>query len=421
MGPYCFAQMVQGEAPVKTVLYISYDGMTDPLGQSQVLPYLVALSEKGYKFTILSFEKKIRYDKEKERIHAIIKEAGISWVPLTFSQNPPVVSKIYDRWRMKRKSIRLFTEHRFDLIHCRSYIAAEMGLLLKRRFGTRFLFDMRGFWADEKVDSGQWNQRNFFFRGVYKYYKKKEKDFLLNADAVVSLTIAAKDDLLSKVQYDQLQIDVIPCCADMDHFDFYKISINEISFIREKIGIKPDQKVITYLGSVGGWYLVREMFIFFKQLLLKHPNFVLLLLTKDDAGTVRRQAAEVGIPAEKLFITFAGRDQLPGYLALSACSIFLIRPTYSKIASSPTKHAELMSMGIPVICNNIGDTGNIIQHTTTGLLINEFSPKEYDRIIGQLDELLSIPKDRIRQSAAQYFDLGKGVEKYNAIYQRILS
>ena len=44
----------------KKVLYITYDGMTDPLGQSQVLPYLVGLSEKGYKFTILSFEKKER-------------------------------------------------------------------------------------------------------------------------------------------------------------------------------------------------------------------------------------------------------------------------------------------------------------------------------------------------------------------------
>ncbi len=31
------------------ILYISYDGMTDPLGQSQVLPYLKGLAKKGYK------------------------------------------------------------------------------------------------------------------------------------------------------------------------------------------------------------------------------------------------------------------------------------------------------------------------------------------------------------------------------------
>lgn len=42
----------------KQVLYISYDGMTDPLGQSQVLPYLVGLSKEGFQFTLVSCEKR---------------------------------------------------------------------------------------------------------------------------------------------------------------------------------------------------------------------------------------------------------------------------------------------------------------------------------------------------------------------------
>ncbi len=46
----------------QNVLYISYDGMTDPLGQSQVLPYLIGLSEQGYAFDLISFEKKERFE-----------------------------------------------------------------------------------------------------------------------------------------------------------------------------------------------------------------------------------------------------------------------------------------------------------------------------------------------------------------------
>ena len=42
------------------VLYISYDGMTDPLGQSQVLPYLEGLAKKNYAITLISFEKEER-------------------------------------------------------------------------------------------------------------------------------------------------------------------------------------------------------------------------------------------------------------------------------------------------------------------------------------------------------------------------
>ena len=42
---------------MKNILFISYDGMTDPLGQSQVIPYLQGLSKKGFQFYLLSCEK----------------------------------------------------------------------------------------------------------------------------------------------------------------------------------------------------------------------------------------------------------------------------------------------------------------------------------------------------------------------------
>src|SRR5205814_6316570 len=38
----------------RCVLYISYNGMLDPLGQSQVIPYLKELSKLGVRFTLLS-------------------------------------------------------------------------------------------------------------------------------------------------------------------------------------------------------------------------------------------------------------------------------------------------------------------------------------------------------------------------------
>ena len=38
----------------RRVLFISYNGMLDPLGQTQVLPYLRELGKKGVQFTLLS-------------------------------------------------------------------------------------------------------------------------------------------------------------------------------------------------------------------------------------------------------------------------------------------------------------------------------------------------------------------------------
>ncbi|NOT51417.1 MAG: glycosyltransferase [Chitinophagaceae bacterium] len=403
------------------VLYISYDGMTDPLGQSQVLPYIIELSKRGYQFTLLSFEKKKRFDSERSIIEKIVKENSIEWVPLFFTSKPPVLSKIYDRWKLLKTAFRLQRKNKYDIIHCRSYIAAEAGLRLKKKFGTKFLFDMRGFWADERVDNGQWDLKKTLYRKLYDHYKKKEKQFFLEADAIVSLTGAGKDHILSKDEYRALSIEVIPCCADLGYFDFGKVAAERSQKLKGELAISSAKKVITYLGSVGGWYMTKEMFAFYKQLLLTHPEFILLILTKDDKEKVIKEASEAGISAEQLVVRYAKREEVPVYLSVSDCSIFFIRPTFSKTASSPTKHGELMGMGIPVICNDIGDTGKIIEATKTGAMIGSFTGEDYRLVIERLPEILSIPKAYIRQKAFDFFDLEKGAEKYSQLYSKILN
>ncbi len=56
---------------MKEILYLSYDGMTDPLGQSQVLPYICGLAKHGYTFTLISCEKPQRFAANKHIIISI--------------------------------------------------------------------------------------------------------------------------------------------------------------------------------------------------------------------------------------------------------------------------------------------------------------------------------------------------------------
>ncbi|RYZ28935.1 MAG: glycosyltransferase [Chitinophagaceae bacterium] len=415
--------MVQKMDGVKkvNVLYLSYDGLTDPLGQSQVLPYLEGLSKKGYAFTIVSFEKKEKLAKEGALIRQLTDRANITWAPLSFTTKPPVLSKIYDRHRMWRTALSLHKKNQYQLIHCRSYVSAEVGLRLKKKFGVKMLFDMRGFWADEKIDNGQWNLTNPLYRAIYKHYKQKEKEFLLNADGIVSLTKAAKDYLLKKPEYSHLKIEVIPCCADLDHFDYRKISDEKKTALRIQLGMPSTAKVVTYVGSFGGWYMSKEMFLFVKQVQNRNSTYFFLFLTKDDPEKVKQEAVNAGLDASKLRIQYVPRQKIPGYLALSDFSLFFIRNTFSKTASSPTKHAELMGMGVPVICNTIGDTGHVISATQTGLLVDRFDEPTLLSAIDQISQVEKIDKVHIRQCAIGLFDLQTGVQKYLSLYKNIIA
>jgi glycosyltransferase involved in cell wall biosynthesis len=407
---------------MKNVLYLTYDGLTDPLGQSQILPYVKALSKKGFTFTILSCDKPDKYSKLKDTIENLCKEDNIQWVSFAFSNKIPVLSKIIDRYRFKKIAIQLHKKNAYSLVHCRSYVSAEIGLYFKKNFGTKFLFDMRGFWADERVEGGSWSLKNPLYRALYKYYKQKELQFFTNADYTISLTEAGKNEIQSwkTIRNNPIRIKVIPCCVDTSLFDKENVTKEDFIKYRNALSINDGSYILLYLGSLGTWYLLNDMLDFFKELLLKKPNAKFLFVTADDAEQIKTAALSKGIHEANIVITKAQRKEVPLYIKMANASVFFINPSFSKKASSPTKQGEIMAMGVPIICNNgVGDTAEIVNKFNAGIVIKSFNNSEYKRCI---EALLNKSFDAVdlRNGAKEFYGLEKGVEKYHDVYKACL-
>ena len=153
------------------VLYVSYDGMTDNLGQSQVIPYLQKLSVQGFSIHIISCEKPQVFEKREMVISKLLKASGVVWHPIPYTSKPAVVSTMYDLHVLEQKAreIVMGKANNICLLHCRSYISAHVGLYCQQKFGIPWIFDMRGFYADERVEGGLWRLSNPVFRMVYRY------------------------------------------------------------------------------------------------------------------------------------------------------------------------------------------------------------------------------------------------------------
>lgn len=400
------------------ILYISHDGLTDPLGRAQVLPYLSGLSGLGHRITILSAEKPQRLAAEGERVGQLCAAAGIDWQPIRYHQNPPILSGVWDRFALQRAAVRLQRERRFDIVHCRSYLPAAAGLHLKRRFGTRFLFDMRGFWPEEKVEAGSWPQTNPLFRAVYRTMKRLEARLLAAADHVVTLTEAALPLLRARPELPAATpISVIPCCADFDHFPL--VSAGDRSVSRADLGIAPDAHVLAYLGSVGAWYMLDEMLDFFAVYRRRHADAVMLFVSPQPPGLFVAAAAAHGLPAEAIRVRAATREQVPRLMAAADAGLFFIRPVSSKIASSPTKMAEMMALGLPIVGNDgVGDVAAILTETGCGVALARFDVAAYDEAIDRLERLDRTPA-QIRAAGVARFDVAEGVRLYAAIYEAL--
>lgn len=400
---------------MKKILYISYDGMTDALGQSQVLPYLTALSRLGYRISILSVEKKQNFAKSESIIRQITQAHQIEWSCIFYTKKPPVLSTLYDLRKLKKIAFQKHKTEKYDLIHCRSYISALIGLEFKRKKLSKFLFDMRGFWADERVDGNLWNLKNPVFRAVYQYFKRKEQEFLQEADYTISLTHNAKEEIEGWRLPKAASIQVIPCCVDTDFFD------------REKLKEIPQKSalVLSYLGSLGTWYMLEEMLLFFKKLLEVKPESRFLFITKDDPALVWAKADALDIDREKLRIQSAERAEVPHLLAQSDVSLFFIKPAFSKKASSATKMGEILALGIPVITNDgVGDHAFLFENYPCGYLLTLHENRadleqEFQKALTQIDACLAIPPEKLRTIALDYFSLEEGVRRYQEVYEKI--
>src|SRR6185369_11111518 len=141
--------------------------------------------------------KQEKFERLRGEISNACEQHSIKWIPLRYHKNPPVLSTLYDVWKLWQTVRREYKVNPFQIVHCRSYITSLIGLRIKQKWNVKFIFDMRGFWADERVEGGLWNLKNPVYKMVYRFFKKKEKQFLIEADHVVSLTHNAKKEIES--------------------------------------------------------------------------------------------------------------------------------------------------------------------------------------------------------------------------------
>lgn len=409
-------------------LHICYFGLREPLVQTQVLPYLREIRKDSAKISILTFETNPRETWTNEQIENERKklaDEGIEWHFLTYHKRPSVPATLYDvlaganfiRKKLRREDI--------DVLHARVHVPALMGAIAKKfsRRKPKLLFDIRGFFPEEYTDAGRWKENGL----IYKSVKRIEKWLLKESDAFVVLTEKARTILFpesAETGFDKSgrAVEVIPCCVDLSQFEASNNSLRKR--MREKLHLQ-ERRVIAYVGSFGGWYLTEEMIDFFAAAREQDKSSFALILTQRETEKIAAKLKEKGFSEQDFLVTSVAPSEISAFLSAADISLSFIKKCYSKQASSPTKIAEYLASGLPVISNQgIGDLDEMIKTDKVGALIADFNKESYLESLRQINELR---KDNnlaqtCRASAKHRFDLEKvGGERYRFLYRRLLS
>ncbi len=371
------------------IVYVSYDGVQEPLGRSQVLGYLSRLAV-AHDITLISFEKP---DYDAAKLGRELDGFGIAWHPLSYHRRPPVLSTLLDVLAGTWTLIRLSRGSRPAVVHVRSYVPALIALLARRWTGGKLLFDIRGFWADERVEGGLWAAGG----RLYCLAKRCERRFFAEADAIVTLTEASVPQIREWTGDRLVEITVIPTCVDLDRFS--------------KQPPRDGGPHALWSGSVGTWYRF--------DLAPRVAAALGLPLTVIARQTELAREILADYPAS---VRAVAQEKVSDELFAGDIGLCLIKSSFSKIASAPTRFAEYLAAGMPVVVTpGVGDLESIIDKHRIGVVLAGEDEHAVADAASRVRELAVDPatSERCRGLAREMFDVDVGSARYAAIYERL--
>lgn len=253
------------------------------------------------------------------------------------------------------------------------------------------------------------------FNGMAKLAARKmSSGFCNSADRVVAPTAKVKDMLL-KYGVDR-PIEVIPTGIDLQKFQ-QSISPEQLSTLRQKQGIAPEDLVLCYIGRVSVEKNIAELLHSLHPYLLGHPHVKFMVVGDGPARSSLEELSDyLDISSQVIFTGEVRWDDVPLYYRLG--DLFV---NASQSEAQGLTYIEALSSGLPLLVRNDPCIAEVVQ---TG--VNGYAYEKQQQFIRILDELLCDPArlgqlSRAALSSCEKFSAQRYAASILALYEALLS
>ena len=361
--------------------YLTMDSVLGGVGASQVLPYVQRLAASGLSVDLHSFEPASRGADLGPRIE---------WHPHRFGRGGPAAGAA-------RVAVGATALRRARLVHARSDLAAASALLARP---ACWVWDVRSFWVDQRIALGMVCAGS----SIERVLRTVESQAARQATAITTLTRAAIEEL---AQHHGAAVaakaHVVPTCVDLDRF---------------RVSALPDSPISLLLsGSYNALYdlptMLRLVTVLRRQRLAE-----VTLLRPDPTPRDAEVLAAGGHVASSSFA------DMPSHVADHHAGLSVCRAAHPRalVAAMPTKIAEFLASGRPVVVNTgLGDCDALLPAAGAGVVMAGTDAAAVDRAAAQLLDLIDDPSTpaRCRRLAEDHFSLEGAVATLQGIYRQI--
>ena len=366
------------------VSYLSVDSVREGVGSSQISPLIFKLAEIGLKVCLITFEKNAPSLEMSDKYRA----AGIHWVPKKFGEIGAIGG--LKRLHVLRRSIPIS-----KIVHGRSDIAT-CAAILNSEFAS-VLWDVRSLWSDQRLSIGTAGWNAMTARGA----RTLENICANRAVAMSTLTHAVVPILENRHKILPKIRDVVPTCVRTDVFKLTTMPRGQISCLIS--------------GTYNNYYDLERT----REIILQLKKSIDIKVIWARPGESPNLTLGVG-EDEIIEVEYAS---MPEIIGQSHFGIAICREDdqISLTAAVPTKVAEFLSIGRPMILSRgIGDLDNLIDNAKTGVIVGK-----NDSLIDIANRVVSLisdkeTPDRCRKLAEDYFSFDTAIQKYLALYKKMI-
>lgn len=303
---------------------------------------------------------------------------------------------------------------RVGVVHGQSHMAAGAATLaLLGVHSRRLVFDVHGVDIEEAVADGRIRAQG----RVHRFRLALERAAIRRADWILAVSSGLEQHVRGRAVPGG-RVPIVPCVSSLP------LPSSSLDSCRDKTRARlgwPDAPVVLYLGGASPWQDPTRIVGAFVAARTLDARLRLLVITPDVAA-FRRLLAAAQVPASCYAVEAHPHDDVASVAAAADVGLLLRDGSLVNRVASPTKFAEYLSVGVPVVLTEVlADFARIARSEDVGAVLSpDASPLEIARAILSLasdaPEARAERRSRAQRVALQQLAFGTILSTYTEIY-----